>query len=106
MKIITVNGVSFTDFGPNNYSKGMSLISIYPMPENIVEDVLAGKYPNVWLNPSAPCTSEFYGVYGTEEQYKEFYEDQKNVVIAKQVFDTWKRVKSEIEDNYKDWWAK
>lgn len=67
MNTITINDVTFNDFGANNYSNGMHLVSAYPMPDNMIKDVLAGKYPGIYLNPSAPCNNEFFGVFGTPE---------------------------------------
>lgn len=113
MDTITINGATFNDFGANNYSNGMHLVSVYPMPANMVQDVLDGKYPSIHLNPSAPCTSEFFGVFGTEEQYAEFYSRQREAQIASKLiarigfnFDDphYNEIKSEIEANYKDWW--
>lgn len=111
MNTITINGIEFNDLGTNNYSNGMRLVSIYPMPENIVADVLAGKYPDLYLNPSSPCDSEFYGVYGTPEQYKEFYNDQRKSQICNQIIRTidfddpyYSEKVAEIESNYRDWW--
>lgn len=114
MDTITINGVTFNDFGVNNYSNGLHLVSVYPMPANIVQDVLDGKYPGIHLNPSAPCTSEFFGVFGTsEEQYAEFYKNQRQSQISSQLiarlgfnFDDphYHEIKAEIEANYKDWW--
>lgn len=111
METITINNVTFNNFGSNNYSEGMELISIYPIPENIVQDVLDGKYPNVYLNPSAPCTSEFFGVYGTPEQYEKFYAYQRESQISKQIvdkigfdFEHYRETREEVESNYKDWW--
>lgn len=113
MDKIIINGVTFTDFGSNNYSNGMHLVSCSTFPENIIEDVLNGKYPNLWLNPSAPCDSEFYGVYGTEEQYREFYNRQKEAQISKRILSQlhlaatpkeWMAAKEEAEASYKDWW--
>ena len=31
METITINGVEFNDFGTNNYSEGMRLVTVYPM---------------------------------------------------------------------------
>lgn len=114
MNTIIINGIAFTDFGANNYSDGMHLVSTYPMPDNMIQDVLDGKYPGIYLNPSAPCSSEFYGVFGTPEQYAKFYKNQRNAQISKQVlniigFDAFKSnllkaAKAEVEANYKDWW--
>lgn len=118
MKHITINGVEFCDFGPNNYSNGMHLITCYPMPENIVTDVLAGKYPGVYLNPSAPCYYEFYGVFGTEEQYAEFKPRQEEAQISSQIIDKaggfdafqqlpyedYKVIEQEVRSSYKNWW--
>lgn len=82
MQKITINNVEFCDFGTNNYSNGMRLITCYPAPKNIVSDVLSGKYEGVFLNPSAPCGEEFFGVLGTAEQYKKFQERQREAQIA------------------------
>lgn len=116
METITINNIDFCNFGENSYSGGMQLISCYPMPENMVKDVLDGKYPNVWLNPSAECGSEFYGLYGTKEQYENVYESQKSAQISKRVMDRlgwnlssipvdeYERVLEEENNNYQDWW--
>ena len=118
MKKIQINGVEFNDFGTNNYSKGMHLISCYPMPKNIVQDVLAGKYTGVYLNPSAPCHEEFFGVFGTEEQYKEFKERQEEAQIASRIIDEaggfyafqklspdkYHKIETKIRSTYKNWW--
>lgn len=109
-----INSVRFTDLGANNYSNGMHLVSAYPMPENMIQDVLAGKYPGIYLNPSAPCSSEFYGVFGTPEQYEQFYKEQRKAQISKRIFDVigfdgfkqnlFNAAEKEAETNYKDWW--
>ena len=113
MEKITINGVEFNDFGTNNYSEGMRLITVYPMPENIVEDVLNGKYHNVYLNPSAPCENEFFGVYGTPEQYEKFYSRQCKACKAEMVLEEidwdfnnpkYYEIKDKVEREYKDWW--
>ena len=113
METITINNVTFNDFGTNNYSEGMRLISVYPMPDGIVEDVLNGKYPNVYLNPSAPCDSEFFGVYGTPEQYKKLYHRQRKACIAQQVLEEidwdfnnpqYEEINNRVNKEYKDWW--
>ena len=118
MKKITINNVEFCDFGTNNYSCGMRLISCYPMPDNIVEDVLNGKYPGVYLNPSAPCREEFFGVFGTEEQYAEFKARQEAAQISSRIinkaggFDAFQKlsldehraIEREIRNSYKNWW--
>ena len=122
MEKTVINGVEFCNFGDNNYSDGMELITCYPMPENIVQDVLDGKYPGVYLNPSAPCGEEFYGVLGTEEQYKEFYRHQRGSQVAKASInklggtkalydktipvEKWEAAEAEAEKEYKDWWNK
>lgn len=106
--------VTFINLGSNNYSNGMELVSCYPMPKNMVDDVLAGKYQNIWLNPSAPCKEgEFFGVKGSKEQYKDFYEAQKEAQISKEILrripinsplEIWEKVRKEVITNYKDWW--
>ena len=83
MKKITINGVIFNDFGTNNYSDGMCLITTEDHSVT-VERVLKGDFPGVYLNPSAPCTKEeFFGVYGTKEQYEKFYKNQREAQISK-----------------------
>lgn len=114
MKTLVINGVEFCNFGSNGYSHGMELITCYPMPKNLIQDVLDGKYEGVYLNPSAPCNEEFYGVLGTEEQYEEFYEEQKDAQIAKAMMqyldihkatpEEYRKAKEKIESEYKDWW--
>ena len=113
MEKIKLNGVEFNDFGKNDYSDGMRCISLYPMPEKMIEDVLAGKYPGVYLNPSAPCTSEFFGVYGTSEQYEQLYSHQKKCCIDARVMKLidwdfsnprFEEISHQVETEYKDWW--
>lgn len=118
MTTITINGVTFNDFGANNYSNGMHLISCYPMPENMVQDVLAGKFEGVYLNPSARCQYEFYGLLGSAEQYEEVKKRQEEAQIASQVMsmaggfaamqklpiEDWKRIEQEVRSAYKNWW--
>lgn len=118
MKKIEINGVEFTDFGSNNYSNGMHLITCYPMPENMIQDVLAGKYENVYLNPSAPCGYEFYGVLGTPEQYSEFKERQEEAQISSKIIEIaggfdefrkldvedYRKIEQEVRSTYKNWW--
>jgi len=114
-----INGVEFNVFGSNIFSYGMALVSVYPMPENMPEKVLNGEFPGVYLNPSAPCKKcEFFGVFGTEEQYKRFYKRQKDCQISKQVINEFggitnfykadkeeiNKIKKLVKSNYKDWW--
>lgn len=109
-----INGVEFNNFGANNYSDGMELISLYPCPSDLVQRVLNKEFEGVYLNPSAPCGSEFFGVLGSEEQYKQFYAHQKNALIGGKMvekfgFNTvapqeWEAYKAEVENSYKDWW--
>lgn len=116
MKQFVINGVTFTDYGANNYTNGMHLVSVYPMPTNMVKDVLDGKYPGIYLNPSAPCIDTFYGVFGTIEQYELFYNHQRDSQIARAIFDEIsfdcsdetriREVKIKCTSNYIDWWVK
>lgn len=89
MKQFNYNGVKFTNFGSNTYSEGMELVATslddvgYPI-EDLVKKVLNGEFHGIWLNPSAPCTKEeFFGVFGTREQYEEFYRTQHAIQILK-----------------------
>lgn len=124
MKKFKINGVEFTDFGTNNYSDGMHCITAYPIEDmkQFCIDVLAGKYPGVFLNPSANCSgsTEFFGVYGTEEQYKTLYKRQRDAQIASRVIfalggpeamlttgdDRFHQVKAQVTESYKDWWLR
>lgn len=127
MEKITINGVEFCNFGSNNYSYGMDLISCYPCNSQMIEDVLAGKYVigdrQVFLNPSAECHSEFFGVLGTKEQYEKVYERQAGAQIAKVVLEwvnayashcnvedltpkEWRFAEFIAKKQYKDWWNK
>lgn len=109
---MTINNVTFNDFGVNNYSNGMHLVTATSFPATMVQDVLAGKYPGIYLNPSAPCNSkEFFGVFGTAEQYAEFYNRQKECQMSRQLllkinynWSNYREVRAEVEANYKDWW--
>ena len=121
-----INGVVFNDFGPNNYSDGMHCITAYPIEnmDQFVKDVLAGEYPGVFLNPSANCksSSEFFGVWGTPEQYEVFVKHQRDSQIASRVIahyggdihefarranydpEEYELISKEETANYKDWW--
>ena len=114
-----LNGITFCNFGSNNYSHGMELITCYPMPDNMVQRVLNGEFHGVWLNPATPCDEEFYGFFGTKDQYKELYKRQRDGVISTRViellggFDVMETASKEqfdtaqhqAESEYKDWWA-
>lgn len=118
MKKIMINGVEFCDFGANNYTNGMHMITCYPMPENMIQDVLDGKYENVYLNPSACCGEEFYGVLGTPEQYEQFRKRQEESQIAARSIEAaggfyafqnlpreeYLKIKQEVSSAYKNWW--
>lgn len=121
MKKFTINGVKFNNFGSNNYSDGMELVTTTRSQMNIpmaslIERVLRGEFPGIYLNPSAPCNmEEFFGVFGTEKQYKEFYQNQVDSQISKKMIDkfgwsNWpdppitQAYKKELRENYKDWW--
>ena len=120
MEKFTINGIEFCDFGKNSYSCGMHLVSAYPVSENFFQDVLDGKYPGIFLNPSADCRGsiEFFGVWGTPEQYEEFYKKQRDACIASAVIkacggpdrmremDTkeFRIIKDACTARYQDWW--
>lgn len=118
MKKFMINGVEFNNFGPNNYSDGMELVTVTNPPKDFVKKVLAGEFYGIYLNPSAPCCSdEFFGVFGTKEQYSEFYKDQKEACIGKAMcekfgYTHWPdplittRYERDLRKNYKDWWEK
>lgn len=112
MNKVSINGVWFADFGKNNYSCGMHLIST--CAAITVEQVLAGEFPGVYLNPSAPWNEEeAFCVLGKKEQYAEFYECQRNAQISKRICEqgglglsvhAYRELRDQIESEYKDWW--
>lgn len=120
MEKFTINGVEFCDFGENNYSCGMHLVSAYPVGSEFFQDVLDGKYPGIFLNPSADCRGniEFFGVWGTPEQYEEFYKKQRDACIASAVIkacggpdsmrdmdlEEFRIIKDACTARYQDWW--
>lgn len=120
MEKLVINGYTFNNFGENNYSNGMQLITSTDRPTEILEKVKLQEpgFECVWFNPSAPCNDfEFFGVLGTEEQYKEFYQNQRDSQISKKMIEkfgwnNWpdKEITDAYEDeliaNYKDWWEK
>lgn len=120
MKKFIINGVEFCDFGKNNYSDGMHCVTAYPVKSEFYQEVLDGKYPGIFLNPSADCLGsiEFFGVWGTPEQYKEFYKHQRDSCIAKAVIEAcggpesmikmdskeFTIIKDACTARYHDWW--
>lgn len=129
MDKFTYNGVEFCNFGSNNLSHGMECITCYPMPDNFIQRVLNGEFHGIWLNPSADCSdgTEFYGVFGTAEQYYGLNEDgflykQRESQIAKRYFRLLGGLKNfnnpditeemrdaaekQAEAEYVDWWSK
>jgi len=119
------------NFGTNNYSDGMSLVSSSNNAKELTELAKKGLLGNIWftskgavvkrvrLNPSAPCSDfEFFGVLGTDEQYEKLYQNQKNAVIGKAMCDkfgyghwnadplTTTRYERDLRESYKDWWEK
>lgn len=118
MEKLIINSYTFNNFGENNYSNGMQLITSTDRPQEILEKVKLQEpgFECVWFNPSAPCNdSEFFGVLGTEEQYKEFYQNQRDSQISKKMIEkfgcnNWpaREITEAYEDeliaNYKDWW--
>lgn len=118
MNKFTINGIEFNNFGSNNYSGGMELITVTNPPKDLVKRVLVGEFYGVYLNPSSPCNDfEFFGVLGSKEQYEKFYHDQKDSQIAKAMinkfgWNNWPDEKvtdayeEELRKNYKDWWEK
>jgi hypothetical protein len=117
MEKLIIENIEFNDFGENNYSHGMRMITFYPCTTELIKRVMIGlniQDHSVFFNPSAPCDSEFYGVFGTKEQYEKFYEAQKDAIIAKQMInkfgleevsrERWDTYREALEDSYKDWW--
>ena len=111
MKKTNINGVVFANFGENNYSCGMELIAT--SADITPQQVLSGEFPGVHLNPSAPWTEEAFCVLGTEEQYAEFYETQREAQISKRLCEQgglelpiheYRELRDQIESEYKDWW--
>lgn len=119
MEKFTINGIEFNNFGSNNYSDGMELISCTNPPKDLIQRVLDNEFHGIYLNPSAPCSDfEFFGLFGTKEQYQKAYKNQKEAKIAKAMcekfgYSNWNvdplvpaRYERDLRDNYKDWWEK
>lgn len=120
MEKINIAGYEFNNFGSNNYSNGMELITSTDRPLEIIEKVKLQEpgFENIWFNPSAPCSKfEFFGFLGSEEQYKETYQEQVDAQIGKAMCDkfgwnNWPEksitdaYEKELRENYKDWWDK
>ena len=118
MEKLNIADYEFNNFGSNIYTYRMKLISSTDRPSEIVEKVKRKEpgFENIWLNPSAPCsTSEFFGFLGTEEQYEKVYHSQKEAQISKKMIDKFgwndwpsreitEAYKDELLANYKDWW--
>lgn len=112
MTRMCINGVNFIDFGSNNYSNGMHLISTGAAITT--EEVLNNEFPGVYLNPSAPWNElEAFCVFGTPEQYAEFYKRQREAQISKRLYEqgglglpiyAYRELREQIEKDYKDWW--
>lgn len=118
MLTINIEGYEFCNFGKNNYSNGMELITSSDRPQEILQKVKnkeAG-FENIWLNPSAPCSDfEFFGLLGSKEQYEKVYRSQKDAQIAEKMIDKFgwndwpsreitQAYKNKLLANYKDWW--
>lgn len=110
-----INGIEFTNFGTHRISEGMELITVYPCPPDLVQRVLNGEFKGVYLNPTAPCGDEFFGVLGTEDQYKRLYKSQKEALIGEKMIqkfgfhndvpiEEWNAYKAQVESSYQDWW--
>lgn len=121
MKKFTINGVEFNNFGPNNYSDGMELITVNNPPKDFVQRVLKGEFYGIYLNPSAPCCEdEFFGVFGTSEQYEKFYRNQRDCQVSKILMakfggleglqkasrEEYSKAREDSYNEYKDWWEK
>lgn len=118
MEKLNIAGYEFNNFGSNNYSNEMELITSTDRPSEIVKKVKHKEpgFENIWLNPSAPCSEfEFFGLLGTEEQYQQVYQNQKKAQIAEKMIDkfgwnNWpsheitEAYENELLANYKDWW--
>lgn len=126
METIKIQDFEFCNFGSNNYSHGMEAIYAHrdqlPIPVScLIERIIRGEFYGIWLNPSAPCSSkEFYGFFGTEEQYRKLYKDQRESQIAKIAIrklgginsmlnasvEEHRKADEEAEKEYIDWWLK
>lgn len=112
MEKTIINGVVFTNFGKNNYSCGMQLIST--TASITPQQVLNGELPGVYLNPSAPWNElDHFCVLGTPEQYAEFCKRQRDAQISKRLYEqgglglpvyAYRELRESIENEYKDWW--
>ncbi len=120
MKKTNIAGYEFNNFGSNNYSNGMELITSTDRPLEIIEKVKLQEpgFENIWFNPSAPCSEfEFFGLLGSQEEYEKTYKEQVDAQIGKSMCDKfgWRNwpdkeitdaYEAELRKNYKDWWEK
>lgn len=71
MQKSTINGIEYTNFGSNNYSRGMEAVTFDP--KDITPEEVA-KLPGFFLHPGLkPNSHEIYALKGTLPQYLEFF---------------------------------
>ena len=85
MEKINIAGYEFNNFGSNNYSNGMELITSIDRPSEILQKVKYQEpgFENIWLNPSTPCsTSEFFGFFGANNVKTTFASAIKDAITS------------------------
>lgn len=83
MEQTTICGMTATVFGVNNYSNGMNPV-VFASPYNL-GSIKQLKSCGYFLNPFAEPDSEgVYALRGTEEQFKDFFEEGKEAWATKE----------------------
>lgn len=114
MKKETINGVEYTNFGSNNYSRGMEAVTFDP--KDITPEEVA-KLPGFFLHPSLePNSCEIFALKGTTPQYLEFFKAVVDHEAAKyaisifglnpQSWDEFSETEQEFKDNFRPWFWK
>lgn len=107
----TVNGIEYTNFGSNNYSRGLEAVSFDPKditPEEV------SKLPGFFLHPSLePNSCEIFALKGTFPQYLEFLKvvvDVKATEYAVSIFglnpqswDEFRETEQRFKDRFRPW---
>lgn len=107
----TINGIKYTNFGSNNYSRGLEAVTFDP--KDITPEEVA-KLPGFFLHPSElPNNYDIFALKGTFPQYLEFMKavvDNKATTYAvnklgyePESWDEFKKIEQEFKDNFKPW---
>lgn len=107
----TVNGIEYTNFGSNNYSRGMEAVIFDP--KTITPEEVA-KLPGFFLHPELePNSREIFALKGTLLQYLEFFKavvDSEATKYAVSIFglnpqswDEFHETEQRFKDRFRPW---